>query len=196
METSRPRLSTLRYYATLSVSAGRALLDLGMMVVGVGLVGLGFAVLLRGMALIDPTLELSTGAVLVSSLVLGVSGAFALGVTSEGGMRAARRLIGGFHPLEAAAARVVAAALVGILLLVVAGRLGPLVADLPFPLQVGVAAVHAAGAAAFVVAPLGTALVWLLVDWLHWDAVVPGLDVPVVFLVWAVAAMMLYHPPV
>ena len=81
----QPGLDLVKRYGTLAFGAFGTMLDVGLMVLGTILVGLAIALLLAGFGLVDVIPEdLSTVAMLGSSLVIAVVGMFCLGVASEG----------------------------------------------------------------------------------------------------------------
>lgn len=188
-----PTTASWRRYAELVLAGLRAMLDLAMMVVGAALVGLALAVVLAGFGVVDRRLDLSTGAMLGSGLVLAVVGAFGLGVASEGSMRAAYRLLF-FDPIEALVARVVGIVAMAIVLLVVAGRVEPFVADLTVPILEGVEVIRAGARAAFATAVIGVPFAWA-VDWRGWSRRWPGIETLPLYLVWTVATMIFFTPP-
>ena len=181
-------------YVDLALAGARAMLDLSMMVVGIALVGLAAAVVLAGFGLVDRRLDLSTGAMLGSALVLAVVGAFGLGVASEGSMRAAYRLLF-FDPVEALIARAAGAVVMAGLLLVAVGKIEPYVGDLTAPILEGLEVVRASAKAGFVAAIIGAPLAWAI-DWRGWSRRWPGLETLPIFLVWAIATMAMFTPPV
>jgi len=187
-----PTVVGWRRYLELALAGLRAMLDVAMMVVGVALVGLAATVVLGGLGIIDRELNLSTAATLGSGLVIAVIGAFGLGITSEGSMRAAYRLVT-FEPVEALVARVGGAIVVGLALVIGAGRAEPLVAELTMPLREALEVVRAVGQAGLVTAFVGAPAAWLI-DWRGWSRRWPGLETVPVFVVWAFATMLLFTP--
>jgi len=187
-----PTVAGWRRYLELVVAGLRAMLDVAMMVLGVALVGLAVTVVLGGLGIIGRELDLSTAATLGSGLVIAVVGAFGLGITSEGSMRAAYRLVA-FEPLEALGARAGGAFVMAVLLLVAADQMQPLVVDLTMPIQESVEVIRAVGRAGFVTGFLGAPLAWLI-DWRGWSRRWPGLETVPVYLVWALATMLFFTP--
>jgi hypothetical protein len=188
---SQTRLGTLKRYAVLAYGAFGTMLDVGLMVLGSLLVGLAVSVMLAGFGLIDViTEELSTGAVLVSGLVLAVAGLFCLGLASEGPLGRGRRLVG-FKLWELGIGRTLAVFLVGFGAILLYGLLEGLAEDLPTPLLAGLEGLRVVGVTGMIAMPLiGVPLSLLLRgapverQWVH-DA-----DTPAMFLVWVVAAMI------
>jgi hypothetical protein len=191
-ETSRAKpssLETLKRYGTLSYGAFGTMLDVGLMVLGSMLVGLSIAVLLAGFEIVDTSLELATGTMLVSAIVLAVAGLFCLGVASEGPLGRGRRLVG-FKLWEVGIGRTLAVFGVGFGALFLYGVLDRFLTGLPEPLLQGAASVRAVGIAGMTAMPLigvplsllarGIRVKW---EWIH------RMDVPLMFIVWTVAAM-------
>lgn len=184
----------VRYYWRLVAGAFRSALDVGMLVLGTGLVGLAVAVLLDGFGLVEIGLGLSTGAVLGTGLVLGVCGAFALGVASEG-RYGSEQTLAGYPELEVAIGRVVGIIVIAVLLLVLAGRLEPLVTDQALPLRVGREVIRATGSSGFFAALVGVPAAWGMrrgLDRLGWGA---QLEIPTLYVLWAVAALIAIDIP-
>ncbi|MCI0424295.1 MAG: hypothetical protein L0Z49_04920 [Actinobacteria bacterium] len=189
--TQSSRLAMLKRYGVLAYGAFGTMLDVGLMVLGSLLVGLSVSVLLAGLGIVDTVpMDLSTGAMLVSGLVLAVVGLFCLGLASEGPLGRGRRLVG-YKLLEVGIGRTIAVFLIGLAALAGHDLLEGLVDGLPAPLHAGVAGLRAVAVAGLVGMPLvGVPLSLLLrgapVDsrWLH-DA-----DVPVLFVVWVTGALI------
>lgn len=184
-----------RYYLALVSGTFRTALDVGMLVVGTGLVGLAIAVLLDGFDLVPIGMELSTGAMLGTGLVIAVVGAFALGVASEGGYGAARRTAG-FPSLEVAIGRVIFVLVVALLLLTAATRLEPFVLDLSYPLQVAREVIRAVGAAGIFEAFVGVPATWGLRQGLARLDLGVEIEVPMLYVIWVVAALVAFDLPV
>ncbi len=167
------------------------MLDLGLFAIAAALVGLAGAVLLISFELVDAApLQLSTGSLLVSALVLAVVGCFAAGIASEGPVRRNRRIIGDSN-LEMAIARALSVLIVGVLFWYVAARLEPLRDDLSPPLVAGIDLVALAGRVGMWLMPLiGVPLaLGVKVTALLGEAV-DETELPVLFVVW-IAGMML-----
>jgi hypothetical protein len=128
---------------------------------------------------------------LISAIVLAVVGLFCLGVASEGPLGRGRRLVG-FKLWEIGVGRTVAVFIVGLIALLIYDLLGGLLEGVPLPLYKGVEGFRAVGVAAMTVMPLLGVPLALAVrvtpepyDWLR------NADVPVMFIVWTVAAMLI-----
>lgn len=189
-----PHPQPARYYLTLALGTFRTGLDLAMLVLGTGLVGLALTVLLAGFEIIDLDLGTGIGGTLGAALVIGVCGGFALGVASEGRYGMARST-DEFPLLEVAIGRIVAIVLMSVLLLVVAGRLESLVADLPYAFGVGLEVIRAVGRAGFIGGLIGVPAAWGVrrgLARLGWGTT---LSIPTIYLVWLLAAIIIFNPP-
>jgi len=179
----------VKRYAILGYGAFGTMLDIGLMVVGSLLVGLAVSVLLAGFDLVDVIQDLSTGAMLGSALVLAVIGLFCLGLAAEGPLGRGRDLVG-FKLWEIGLGRVIAVLIVGWALLMVYGIIGDAVDGLPLPVTTGADGIRAAGVAGLTVMPLLGVPLALVARWYpdgpEW---LPSTDVPIMFVVWAVATM-------
>jgi hypothetical protein len=179
----------IRRYAILGYGAFGTMLDIGLMVVGSLLVGLAVSVLLAGFDLVDVIQDLSTGAMLGSALVLAVIGLFCLGLAAEGPLGRGRDLVG-FKLWEIGLGRVIAVLVVGWVLIVAHGLIGDAVDGLPIPITTGADGIRAAGVAGLTVMPLLGVPLALVARWYpdgpEW---LPSIDVPIMFVVWAVATM-------
>ena len=182
-------MAVLKRYATLAYGALGTMLDVGLMVLGALLVGLAIAVLLAGFELVDVSQDLSTGAMLVSSIVLAVVGLFCLGVASEGPLGRGRRLVG-FKLWEVGVGRIIAVFGVGFAAVLAYGFITRFMDGLPEPLHKGVEGLRAVGVAGMTAMPLIGVPLSLLFRWLptkyQW---VPNADIPSLFVVWAIATM-------
>jgi hypothetical protein len=181
----------LKRYAILAYGALGTMLDVGLMVLGSLLVGLSIAVLLAGFGLVDVAGGLETAPLLISAIVLGVSGLFCLGVASEGPLGRGRRLVG-FKLWEVGIGRTLAVFGVGFGALLVYGLITGLLDGLPDPLHQGTEGIRSVGVAGMTVMPLIGVPLSLLArglpveaEWVHRS------DVPVMFVVWTVAALMI-----
>jgi hypothetical protein len=180
-----------RYYLRLGANSFTTMLDLGLFALGASLVGAGMALLLAGFGVVGRDTGLSTGAGLVSALVLGVVGTFSIGIASEGPTRRNNLAVGSTE-LEQAAARAVASVAVGLLLIALASLLSDYVSDLPAPIGAGVGLIRSAGVAGIWPVPLiGIALAWGI----RRAGIVgengPELELPIMFSVWVVALILL-----
>jgi hypothetical protein len=176
-------------YAILAYGSLGTMLDVGLMVIGTLLVGLAASVVLAGFDIVNRIQDLSTGAMLASSVVLAVIGLFCLGVAAEGPLGRGRRLIG-FKLWEVGLGRIIAVFVVGLLFLIVHGLVDGAAEGLPLPVTIGVAGIRAVGVAGMTVMPLLGVPVALAArwypdgpDWLR------STEIPIMFVVWAVATM-------
>ncbi len=183
--------ATARRYAILAYGSFGTMLDVGLMVVGSLLVGLAVSVVLAGFELVDVIQDLSTGAMLASSLVLAVIGLFCLGVAAEGPLGRGRRLVG-FKLWEIGLGRIIAVFVVGLIMLLVHGLIDGVTEGLPLPVTTGVEGIRAVGVAGMTVMPLLGVPIALAArwypdgpDWLR------STEIPIMFVVWAVATMAL-----
>ncbi len=188
----RARLELLRRYAILAYGAVGTMVDVGLMVLGSLLVGLAIAVLLAGFGLADVTADdLSTGELLISAIVLAVVGLFCLGVASEGPLGRGRRLVG-FKIWEVGIGRTLAVFGTGFLALVLYQLIGSILESVPSPIWKGVEGFRAVGVAGMTVMPLIGVPLSLLVrsapERYEW---VRKADIPVMFVVWTVASMII-----
>lgn len=183
--------ATVKRYVILAYGAFGTMLDVGLMVLGSLLVGLAIAVLLAGFDIVDRSVELSTGAMLVSVIVLGVSGLFCLGLASEGPLGRGRRLIG-FKLWEVGIGRELAVLAVGFGAVLLYGVVTRLVDGLPEPLHQGTQGLRAVGVAGMTAMPLiGVPLSLLVRGVPHRFRWAYTLDLPIMFVVWAVATMII-----
>lgn len=167
------------------------MLDVGLVVIGSALLGLAIAVLLDGFELVSVGLELSTGAMLGSSLVIGIVGGFALGVASEGPLGRNRRLIG-YDETHVLVARVAAAVVVGLLFLAVRNFSQDYLVQLPVPFQVAGDIIEAAATAGLTVVPLlAVPLAWWTRLGGFGKAMAADGDIPLMYFIWAVTTMIL-----
>lgn len=190
-----PHPQPARYYLTLALGTFRTGLDLAMLVLGTGLVGLALTVLLAGFDIVALDLGTGIGGTLGAALVIGVCGGFALGVASEGRYGMARSA-DDFPLLEVAIGRVLAIVAMSVLLLVVAGRLESIVSDLPYAFTVGLEVIRAVGSAGFIGGLLGVPAAWGVrrgFDRLGWGS---SVAIPTIYLVWLLAAIIIFNPPV
>ena len=182
------------YYVRLLSSTFRTMLAMGMLVAGSGLVGLAVAVLLDGFGLVDIGLGLSIGEVLGTFLVIGVCGAFAFGVATEGRYGAAtvtRR----YPSLEVVIGRVIGGVLVAFLIGWVATRIESLVAEQNLPIRAAWEMLRAVGAAGYLATLVGVPLVWGLrrgLDRAGFDA---EIELPVLYALWAGFALLAFTMP-
>lgn len=180
-----------KHYVRLAANAFATMLDLGLFAFAAALIGLAAAIALITVGIVDVEIDLSTGPLLVSSLVLIVVGCFAAGIASEGPIRRNRKIVGNSE-LEIAIARAVSAVVVGLLFLLAARQLQPLVDDVPSPLNMGIGLLELAGRVGLWIMPLigvplalGVKLTELL------GKAVEETELPVLFVVWIVGMMFL-----
>lgn len=165
--------------------------DVGLMVLGSALVALAAVVMLDGFDVVDLGLTTSTGAMLGSSLVIAVFGAFAIGVAVEGPVRQVREF--STSEFELAAARGISLLISGIVLLTI-GRVGlGYIADLPHVFDQALEVVVAAGTAAFtwtlvvgLVALWGVRRVFADRQWLD------QIELPMLYAVWAIGVAIVF----
>lgn len=189
---SRVRVETVRRYGLLAYGSLGIMSGVGLMVLGSLLVGLAIAVLLGGLGIADAGVEgLSTGAMLISSIVLSVVGLFFLGLASEGPLGRGRRLVG-YDVWELGIGRVAAVFVVGLSGVVLYGVVMDNLTGLPAPIRQGAEGFRAVGVAGLTVMPLLGVPLSIAVrfapelhSWLR------DLEVPLLFVVWAVSAMIL-----
>lgn len=186
------RFDTLKRYGILAYGSIGTMADVGLMVAGALLVGLAVAVLLGGFGLVSVTAEeLSTGEMLISAIILAVVGLFCLGVAAEGPLGRGRRLTG-FKLWEVGIGRTLAVFGVGFLSLLIYDFVGGFLSDVPIPLIKGTEGFRAVGIAGMTVMPLlGVPLSLLFraaperFGWIRQG------DIPVMFIVWTAAAMVI-----
>lgn len=192
-ESSSPQNGTdlVKRYAILAYGSFGTMADVGLMVLGSLLVGLSLAVLLGGFGLVEVTSqELSTGELLISAIVLAVVGLFCLGVASEGPLGRGRRLVG-FKLWEVGIGRTLAAFLAGLIALTLYDVLGGLLESVPAPLLKGVEGFRVVGVAGMTVMPLLGVPLSLLARAAPDDyAWLRTADIPVMFTIWTVTAML------
>lgn len=184
-----------RYYLRLAAGTFRTMLDLGMLALGSGMVGLALAVVLDALDLAGIGLPLSTTSLLGSALVIAVLGAFALGIASEGGYGAAES-VGRYPTLEIAIGRVLGALAVGLLLLVAAARSTELAEGLSLPIRAAHEMVRTVGVAGAVVVPfVGVPITFVVRRALAGSELGDQLELPLLYLIWTVATLILYTMP-
>lgn len=186
--TARSVWAQVKHYLILAYGAFGTMLDVGLMVLGSLLVGLSLAVLLAGFDLVDVSQELSTGAMLISAIVLAVVGLFCLGVASEGPLGRGRRLVG-FKYWEVGVGRILAVLAIGFAALALHEIVIELLDGLPEPLLKGAQGIEAVGRAGTTVMPLLGVPLSILIRWVpvrfEW---IHRADVPIMFVVWAISA--------
>lgn len=187
--TARSTLTRVKHYSILAYGAIGTMLDVALMVLGGVLAGLSIAVFLAGFDLVDVAGELSTGATLISAVVLAVVGMFCLGLAAEGPLGRGRRLVG-FEHWEVGVGRVIASLIVGFGALGLYEVVVGLLAGLPTPLHRGAEAIRAVGVAGTTVVPLlGVPLsIALNMAPTKWQWLRRG-DVSLMYVVWALGAI-------
>lgn len=182
----------IKRYAILAYGALGSMLDIGLMVLGSLLVGLAIAVLLAGFELVDVIPEdMSSGAMLASALVLAVIGLFALGVAAEGPLGRGRRL-SGFKIWEVGIGRTLAVFGVGFAAILGYGVITGLLDGLPEVLHQGTEGLRAVGVAGMTAMPIIGVPLSLLARWARTEwSWMPNVEIPVMFVTWAVAAMII-----
>lgn len=182
----------LKRYAILAYGAFGTMADVGLMVLGSLLVGLSLAVLIGGFGLVEVTAEeLSTGEMLISAIVLAVIGLFCLGLASEGPLGRGRRLVG-FAIWEVGIGRTLAVFLSGLIALLLYDFIGGLLEDVPAPLYKGVEGFRVVGVAGMTAMPLLGVPLSLAARSAPEDYLwIRRADIPVMFIVWAVTAMVI-----
>lgn len=183
-------VATLRRYLILAYGSFGTMLDVGLMVLGSLLIGLAVSVLLVGLDFVSRELDLSTGAMLISAMVLAVVGLFCLGIASEGPLGRGRRLVG-FKLWEVGVGRAVAVFLTGLVVIFAYRLVAGLLVDVPDPISSGAEGVRTVGVAGMTVMPLLGVPLSIVARWLsaeqRWAAL---LELPVMFVVWVVAVMI------
>lgn len=181
----------LKRYGILAYGAMGNMFDVGLVVLGTLFVGLGVSVLLGGFDIVGSVGDMSTPAMLGSSIILIVVGMFALGVASEGPLGRGRRLVG-FNIWEIGIGRAISAFLVGLVMLMIHQLTAGIVADLPVVFLRGADGLRAVSVAGMVAVPLAGVPLSLLIrnlddgyDWLK------RYEVHSVFVVWLIATLIL-----
>ena len=182
--------SAARRHIALALGAFGTMLDVALIVVGSALLGLAITVLLDGFELVNLAMDLSTGAMLGSGLVIGIVGGFALGVASEGPLGRGRRSLDSSET-HILIARFVSALLVGGLLILGVGYLEDFAADLPEPFGISVEIIRVVGIGGLTAVPvIAVPLAWLTRTGRLGSAMAADGDIPIMYLVWAIAAMV------
>ncbi len=193
---SRP--TDVRSAWKMAVDAGRvfahefgAVLDIAMMVIGIGLLSIAVATLLDGFGITELSLTDNSGAMFGSALLVGVFGSFALGVANEGPLTSPRD---GEHVglISANVSRVVSILIVAALAGWVAGLLPSVLESLPKPFGLGTIVIEQVGRAGFFFGLLiGLPLAVMLRMWK------PGTredaDFAILFIVWLVGTILLVN---
>jgi len=171
------------------------------MVLGSILVGLSAAVLLVGIGVVEISWELSTGGTFVSGVALALSGMLCLGIASESPLGRGGRLAG-FGVWHLGIGLAACALLVGLAAMGIHRLVAGLVEGRPWPLRQGAEALRAVGVSGMTVMPLVGVPLSVLVGGLWGDSPrlsalrgAPRINLPAMFAVWAVAAMILLAAP-
>jgi hypothetical protein len=165
--------------------------DVGLMVVGTALVAFAAVILLDGFEVVDRGLTSSTGAMLGSSLVIAVFGAFAIGVAVEGPVKEFRELSA--NEIELAAARGLALAVTGVVLLII-GRLAlGYVSDLPVVFEQSLQIVVSSGISGFTwTLVVGLVALWGIRRVFADRAWLDQIELPLLYVVWAVGLAIVF----
>lgn len=185
---------SLRYYLLLIGSTFRTMLSMGMLVVGTGLMGLAFAVVLDGFGVVDVGLGLSIGEVLAAFIVIGVTAAFAFGVATEGRYGTAALMVR-YPSLEVVAGRIFGGVLVVLALGWVAGQVESIVADQALPFRVGQEVIRATGSSGLLAVIVGVPLVWALRQGAKRAGFDAELELPGIYVLWVVFALIAFSMP-
>jgi len=183
-----PAPAAVRVYATVAHGAAGVTLDVGLMVLGSILVGLSAAVLLVGIGVVEISWELSTGGTFVSGVALALSGMLCLGIASESPLGRGGRLAG-FGVWHVGIGLAACALLVGLAAMSIHRLVAGLVEGRPWPLRQGAEAIRAVGVTGMAAIPLVGVPLSVFVGGLRGGA--PRVNIPTLFAVWAVAAMIL-----
>lgn len=183
-------VATLRRYGILAYGSLGTMFDVGLMVLGSLFIGLALSVLLVGLDFVSRELELSTGAMLISSMVIAVVGLFCLGIASEGPLGRGRRLVG-FKLWEVGLGRALAVFLTGLVVIFAYRVVAGLLQDVPEPIITAAEGLRTVGVAGMTIMPLVGVPLSIVARWLSSEQRWAGLvELPVMFLVWAVAVMI------
>lgn len=183
-------VATLRRYGVLAYGSFGTMFDVGLMVLGSLLIGLALSVLLVGLDVVTRELDLSTGAMLISSMVLAVVGLFCLGIASEGPLGRGRRLVG-FKLWEVGLGRAVAVFLTGLVVIFAYRLVAGLLEEVPDPIVTGAEGLRTVGVTAMTVMPLLGVPLSIVARWLSTEQRWARLaEIPLMFVVWVVAVMI------
>lgn len=182
----------------MAVGAGRifahefgAVLDMAMMVIGIGLLSIAVATLLDGFGITELSLTDNSGAMFGSALLVGVFGSFALGVANEGPLTSPRA--GAEIGLVSAnVSRAISILIVAAVAGWVAGLLPGVLESLPKPFGLGTTVIEQVGRAGFFFGLLiGLPLAVMLRMWK------PGTredaDFAILFIVWLIGTILLVN---
>ena len=185
---ARPRIRD--YFSLLGHAIANAA-DIALLVIGTGLVSLAIAVLLDGFDVTALNLTDGTGAMLGSALVIGVFGAFALGVAAEGPI-GNRSFAWMYANTPVIVLRLVAVFLMGLLACTLAGVLPRFLDELPTVFELVVDVVRAVGVAGMTAVPLlGVPASAGLRYFYGSETWVEEIELPLLYLVWLGTAMLI-----
>ena len=183
-------VATLRRYGILAYGSFGTMFDVGLMVLGSLLTGLALSILLVGLDFVSRELELSTGAMLISSMVIAVVGLFCLGIASEGPLGRGRRLVG-FKLWEVGVGRALAVFLTGLVVIIAYRLVAGLLEEVPEPILTAAEGLRTVGVTGMTVMPLLGIPLSIAARWLSTEERWAGLaEIPVMFLIWVVAVMI------
>jgi len=177
-------------YAILAYGGFGTMVAVGLMVLGSLLVGLAVAVFLAGFDLIDQFVEpMSTEGLLASSMVILVAGLLFLGIATESPLGRGRRLVG-FELWEIGIARILAVALVGLLMLVLHDYIEGLLDGLPEPFFLAADGLEAVARGGLIIMPIVGVPLSLAARYAAGQRQsFPDLELPVLFVVWVITVM-------
>lgn len=165
--------------------------DIGLLVIGTGLVSLAAAVLIDGFDIASLDLTDGTGAMLGSALVIGVFGAFALGVAAEGPI-GHRSYAWMYASGPVIFVRLVAVFGIGLLVFILGGILPRFLDDLPLVFEMVIDVVRAVGLSGMTVVPLiGVPISAGLRYFYGREQWVEELELPLLYVVWLTAAIII-----
>jgi hypothetical protein len=183
------------YWWRLVSGSFRTMLDVGMLALGVALLGLAVALILDAFDIATVGVEGTTTSLLGAALVIGIVGAFAMGIASEGGWGAAQRLRS-LPVVETLVGRIAASVVIGLVLLLISAKTTGLTSGLALPLRAGHEMLAAAGkAGVFAVPIVGVPLAHLTKQAMASTGRGEELELPVLFVIWAVAELAFFSMP-
>ena len=189
----RPRptvLATIKRYSILAYGGIGTMLGVGLMVLGAILIGISIPVLLGGFDLIDIEPDLETAPMLISAIVVAVSGMFCLGVASEAPLGRVCRLTG-FKLWEVGIGRALAVFALGLGAVFLYRFLIGFLDGLPPPILKGAQSIRAVGVAGMVLMPLiGVPLSLVAGRLPAGSELIRRLDQPVLLVVWAFSSLV------
>lgn len=184
-------LGRTKRYAVLAYGSFSTMAGIGLIVAGCILVGLAASILLAGFGFIESDLDLGTGAMMVSGLVVGVTGGFFIGLAVEGPVGRGRSLVG-YETWEVGLGRIISVLLVGLIAYLLHRFLLGVLEGLPEPILQANDVIRAVGVAGMVAMPLvGVPLAMAIRFAPTQNAWLKRAETPAMFLVWAVAALLI-----